>query len=137
MLAAMRSQSVAFSLVGAFARLGWILIGSPGIFGVPTARALCLPAKTLVTTERMTPGYQAGPDAEMNALAGPLIARWRRPVSILPNRRKTDQLVSELARAHRNLGVLYAVAILKPPLLAQDWASALGLLEEIEREATR
>lgn len=69
MLAAMQSQSVAFSLVEAFARDGWTLIGSPGIFGVPTAGALCLPAETLVTAERMAPGYPATVHAVQRALA--------------------------------------------------------------------
>jgi hypothetical protein len=58
-------------------------------------------------------------------------------VNILPTRRRTDQLAAELGRAHRNLGILYVVAVLRPVLLGQDWATALGMLDELEREATR
>jgi hypothetical protein len=37
-----------------FARLGCTRIGSPGIFGAKTRRAICGPAKMQVTVERLS-----------------------------------------------------------------------------------
>ena len=56
-------------------------------------------------------------------------------MNIIPNRRKTDQLVTAVAKAERRLGQLYVCSLVRPALLAQDCAAALGIIDEIEREA--
>jgi len=58
-------------------------------------------------------------------------------MSILPNRRKTDQLVDELYKAGRKVGILYAVTILKPPALAGDAAGVVVLADQLVEEAGR
>jgi len=58
-------------------------------------------------------------------------------MSILPNRRKTDQLVDELFRAGRKVGILYAVTILKPPALAGDAEAVVVLADQLAEEVGR
>jgi len=44
-------------------------------------------------------------------------------------------LMEAVARAERRLGILRAVSVIRPPLLSQDAATALGLLDALEEEA--
>jgi len=58
-------------------------------------------------------------------------------MSILHNRRKTDQLVSELYNAGRKVGILYAVSILKAPALMGDAEGVVTLADQLTEEAGR
>lgn len=58
------------------------------------------------------------------------------PVSLMmPQRRRTDQLSIALAEANRRIGILHALAIVKPALLAGDVDGALRMCNELTRDA--
>lgn len=58
------------------------------------------------------------------------------PPNVQRNRRRTDQLLLELADTNQRIGTMRALALLRPALLAQDSAGALAIADELEAEVT-